>query len=33
MARQNLPPGGSFAAAAAPAERRLRINYLIKSIN
>src|SRR3981189_921108 len=33
MARQNLPPRGSFAAAAAPAEPRPRINYVIRSIN
>src|SRR5882724_10514552 len=33
MARQNLPPRGSFAAAAAPADPRPRIDYTIISIN
>src|SRR3981189_1190542 len=33
MTRQNLPPRGSFAAAAAPAARRPGIDYVIISIN
>src|SRR6266699_5317990 len=33
MTRQNLPPRGSFAAAAAPAEPRPRTDYIIISID
>src|SRR5713101_7623744 len=33
MARQNLPPRGSFAAAASPVARRDGIDYVIISID